>query len=365
LGSYPDFVFRHQAQRRLEVEAEWGAEGERPGPTHFRAVFEYQSEATQILLSESGFEIEGVFKWTGRRLPGNGLTIEMRYIKNGREEVKQFTSAEPVKFSWLVADPQERARAIQLFEEIGPVTTDGFVLSCLQRVEHLGPLRVCPRRSYPVSGQAPGSVGADGERTFDVLWAAHLSPEGRNREVFDAAGRWLKRLDIAAEFWLDPLGNSSLYRVMVTDPAVEIDVNFADIGFGASQVLPVVVQSLSAEPGSTILIEQPEIHLHPRAQSELGDLFIEAAQGNDRTFIIETHSEHILARICRRIAEGKPEWLTKDKVAIYYFKPTPGGTQIQEVTLNEKGQYVDFPPGFFEEDVEEAFEHLKAMSKRS
>jgi predicted ATPase len=118
--------------------------------------------------------------------------------------------------------------------------------------------------------------------------------------------------------------------------------------------------SLRISLNSAILIEQPEIHLHPGAQSILGDLFIDAAteQKGKRTFIIETHSEHILARVRRRIAEKR---LSKDQVAIYYFNPTSEGTQIQEVTLNEQGQYESFPDGFFEEDVMEAFEHLKAL----
>lgn len=137
-------------------------------------------------------------------------------------------------------------------------------------------------------------------------------------------------------------------------------MNIADIGFGASQTLPIIIESFYAPSDSVILIEQPEIHLHPKAQSILGDLFIKATKENNRTFIVETHSEHMLSRVRRRIAENK---INASDIAIYYFKPTPEGTKIQRVTLNDQGQYESFPEGFFEEDVIEAFEHLKAISE--
>ena len=148
------------------------------------------------------------------------------------------------------------------------------------------------------------------------------------------------------------------YSLIITDPATAVQTNLADIGFGASQTLPIIIESFYAPAGSTLLIEQPEIHLHPKAQAVLGDLFIDAARDGRRSFIVETHSEHLLARVRRRIAEKA---ISKDQVAIYYFNPTPEGTAISQVTLNDLGQYESFPDGFFEEDVKEAFEHIKAI----
>jgi len=150
--------------------------------------------------------------------------------------------------------------------------------------------------------------------------------------------------------------------IYVIDSATKMRVNLADIGFGASQTLPIIIQSFYSARGSVLLIEQPEIHLHPRAQSILGDLFIDAILNSRRTLVVETHSEHILARVRRRIAEKK---LTKEDIAIYYFNPTTKGTDIMEVTINDNGQYENFPEGFFEEDLVEAFEHLKAINRKS
>ena len=225
---------------------------------------------------------------------------------------------------------------------------------------YLGPLREFPQRIYVASGQAPNDVESRGQRAVDVLWFAHRSSHEDTKKIEQEVRNWFNKFAIAKDIKLDRIGKgSNYYRLVITDPATGTEVNFVDVGFGASQTLPIIIQSFYAPKDSILLIEQPEIHLHPKAQSILGDLFIKAVNEADRTFIIETHSEHILARVRRRIAEKE---IDKEKVAIYYFEATKDGTIIKEVTLNDKGQYVDFPEGFFEEDLNEAFEHLKAMN---
>jgi len=238
----------------------------------------------------------------------------------------------------------------ELFLELGHIIETEF-----RKLFYLGPLREFPKRFYVTSGQAPQDVGIRGERAVDVLWFSHRRG---TRKIEQEVRIWFRKFDIATDIRLDRVTRGNYYRVVIIDPATGMEINLADIGFGASQTLPIIIESFYAPPGSIILIEQPEIHLHPRAQSILGDLFIKAVREANRTFIIETHSEHILARIRRRIAEKK---IRKENVAIYYFEPTPDGTRIHEVTLNEQGQYESFPEGFFEEDVVEAFEHLKVI----
>ena len=134
------------------------------------------------------------------------------------------------------------------------------------------------------------------------------------------------------------------------------------MGIGVSQVLPIIVQCiLSAD--KTLLIEQPELHLHPAQQAELGDLFIEASLGeNKNTFLIETHSEHLILRIMRRIREtyngNLPEGLpaiSPNDVAVLYVEPDgKNGSIIREMPLNERGELVKaWPGGFFEEGLRE------------
>jgi len=136
-----------------------------------------------------------------------------------------------------------------------------------------------------------------------------------------------------------------------------------DVGVGVSQVLPIVIACLSGK-NKTFAIEQPELHLHPAAQTELGDLFIESIQENNHnSFIIETHSEHLILRLLRRIretAEGelpdgcKP--LKPEDLAVLYVRPGEEGADVIELPVNKNGEFDrPWPNGFFAERAKELF----------
>ena len=142
----------------------------------------------------------------------------------------------------------------------------------------------------------------------------------------------------------------------------KLPVRTSDVGVGISQILPVVVAALDPDRPAITAIEQPELHVHPRLQVELGDLF---AQGGDQggVFLIETHSEHLLLRIMRRmretgagtLPEGAPEVRPED-VNVLFVEPDGAQTLIREMPLNERGELVKaWPGGFFEEDLREIF----------
>jgi len=359
-GAYPDFVFGHDAQRDVEIEIESPEIGQWVGPIFFRATFGYDAETTEILLRESEFRKGDDLVLAVRADPGGEHRGELQFVENGERKTEHFTGVERARFWFRPSDPALGAAIGRLCDAERQVPPEVWFVRHLTAMAYIGPLREPFQRAYITPGQAPLDVGVRGENTADVLWAAQRSKKGMLPRVAEMAPKWLAELSMADTLRLDSLGESNQYRVQLTDPSARLEVNVADVGFGASQTLPIIVQSFYTMPGGAMLLEQPEIHLHPRAQSLLGDLFIEAAEGHDRTFIIETHSEHILARVRLRIAEGQ---LSRDDVAIYYFEPAANGTQIREVTLNDNGQYVHFPPGFFEEDVLEAFAHLEAMRK--
>jgi len=122
--------------------------------------------------------------------------------------------------------------------------------------------------------------------------------------------------------------------------------NLVDIGYGVSQGLPVVVDALRAKKGQTVLIQQPEVHLHPRAQAALGSLLAGLAMTDKKTFIIETHSDHLIDRIRMDVRDGvgglKPE-----HVSIIYFERTSGSeVQIYPMTVDKLGNLLDAPRGY-------------------
>lgn len=128
--------------------------------------------------------------------------------------------------------------------------------------------------------------------------------------------------------------------------------NIADAGFGASQVLPLVVQALAALRNSITLAEQPEIHLNPRLQVVLADLFVNMANADHR-LVVETHSEHLLLRVRRLVARGE---ISPDKVAIYFVEKRGDASHIRQIPLGENGDIEPdvWPAGFFEDSLREA-----------
>jgi predicted ATPase len=151
-----------------------------------------------------------------------------------------------------------------------------------------------------------------------------------------------------------------IYRLAVRSKGHTFDLDITDVGFGISQVLPILVEGFASPPGKVIMIEQPEIHLHPKMQGELADLFIDIANlgiekdskvESRRCLLIETHSEYLLSRLRRRIAEGK---IRHSDVALYFVEKVKGdgGSTIKGSYMPADGGF-EWPADFFEDDLED------------
>jgi predicted ATPase len=153
--------------------------------------------------------------------------------------------------------------------------------------------------------------------------------------------------------YLDSTPIDILQDLKLVDTVKGVEVTHRDVGIGISQVLPVLVMAFGSQ-GKLLAMEQPEIHLHPALQAELGDVFIESALGERKnTFILETHSEHLILRLMRRIREGK---ISSDDVGVVYVEPLPQGSRFIELRIDEQGDFIDeWPGGFFEESFNEKF----------
>lgn len=149
-----------------------------------------------------------------------------------------------------------------------------------------------------------------------------------------------------------------LTALLLADRVTGTVLSPRDVGFGISQVLPVIVQLIVSQ-GLTVCIEQPEIHLHPRLQAELGDLLLDTTSpkrpGQQPAQVIaETHSEHLALRIQRRVREGKAN---PEQIAMLYVdRDEKGKTTVTHLRLSDDGEFIDaWPRGFFDERFEEMF----------
>jgi hypothetical protein len=152
---------------------------------------------------------------------------------------------------------------------------------------------------------------------------------------------------------LEECGDPAISELYLRDVEGRTNLSLRDVGVGISQVLPVLALAYGSKE-QLVAIEQPEIHLHPALQADLADVFIEAALGESKnTFILETHSEHLILRLMRRIREGK---LSPDDVGVMYIEPMADSSRILELRIDEEGDFIDeWPGGFFEESFHEKF----------
>jgi hypothetical protein len=258
----------------------------------------------------------------------------------------------------------------------------------LGKLRYLGPLREVPARDHrrPLSDEpsrwASGLAAWDRLEAADDKFIAQVSTWMEDGDRLDTGyGIHVKRfieLDLS-----DPLVNylqtgrafdevspgtqldlsraTRHSRVIIVPNSGKIELLPRDVGTGVSQLVPVVVAAIDEDQGITT-IEQPELHLHPRVQAPLGDLFIEAAVSNAKRLLIETHSEHLMLRIQRRIREstkGSPHrgipFAARD-LAVYYVSQENGQTKFAQIDVDENGEFVQpWPDNFFEIDFYERF----------
>ena len=228
----------------------------------------------------------------------------------------------------------------------------------MDNIFYLGPLREYPQREYRWSGSQPVDVGPRGERTVEAILAATAKREMRNlgprkwRKPFqEMIAYWLQELALIHEFDVTEIATgSSLYQARVKKDNASPEVMLTDVGFGVSQVLPALVLLYYVPEGSTVLMEQPEIHLHPSVQSGLADVILTVARTRNVQVIVESHSEHLLRRFQRRIAEGE---MAPDDVKLYFTSMAKGSAQLRSLELNEFGEVRNWPENFFGDELGE------------
>ncbi|MEH1938887.1 MAG: DUF3696 domain-containing protein [Nostoc sp.] len=240
-------------------------------------------------------------------------------------------------------------------------------------VDYIGPFRILPKRCFYLTGQIQfRDTGVTGENAYAMLGVSKLK---KDDELYKNVGKWYEEHFDGWTLTVDDK-NRPYFEVVLSKNIIrtkninkiheeEFKINIVDVGQGMNQALPLVVRAnVTNRPDSIIVLEQPELHLHPAAHGDLAELFASSAKKNSQTFIIETHSENMLLRFRKLVVENDFGF-TKDDLVIYWVEDAKlKGQELREITVDEDGVLSDWPNGVFNENVKEIISMRKTLSKK-
>lgn len=387
LGSYQEMVFHRDQRNKIAFEYQWSL----PNILKFKDPVSGQSFSGNLLDFEAEVELNDlklnlleVKRLKYRLLDNDSQSLAVKLVRKidkreyaasseqynlVRKKMRAWALKEVVRFYGF---PDEAVAYYQNAEFVQALNIEQEKL--FKSIHYLGPLRTKTDRLYTWAGITPESVGFAGENTVAAILAARdrkisLGYRKAAKPLEEIVALKLTEMGLIEEFKVNQISDQRQeYEVKVRTRGSKDWVDLPDVGFGISQVLPVLVQCFYAPPDSIILMEQPEIHLHPNAQSALADVMIDVINskenGTDRNIqlIIETHSEHFLRRLQRRIAEDA---VPQDKVSAYFANISKTPARLEALQIDIFGNIRNWPENFFGDEIGDVTAHAKAaMNKR-
>jgi len=240
---------------------------------------------------------------------------------------------------------------------------------------YIGPLREEPSRRYIYDNEIL-EIGNSGENAAYVFFLNQNKyikehyfynkendcfEKHKNLKLRNILENWLNLMDI--KNFKSELQNEIIYLTLDSNISEEVRVNIADVGFGLSQIFPIILESLRMPDSYTLILEQPEIHLHPKLQMRMADYFISLALSGKKV-IVETHSDHIINRLVRRIIEDT-KYNLKDLIAIYFITANEDGADIEPIVIDDNRGIVNWPEDFFDQSASEKEKIIRAIINKS
>ena len=372
LGSFGDVIHGHDTDALLELE--YGCQPQEP------PVIEVERQMPDGTTKQLPVPIRHFTFNISVRGSSNHLSVEsFRYGFNSREVPDiQWKDDRLSRIDWRGIDWREEGKRRKLERRAWPGSsifnyylfepfTSAFEHQFSQ-VYYLGPTRIMPQRRYHWEGEQPEGIGQSGDETVASLLSARidrLTTRGENGDVpiEERISAWLREMALAHSFSLKRAGPRSgkNYELRVQQSPASPPVSLVDMGYGLSQFLPVLVLCYYAPEGSTLILEQPGIHLHPKVQSQLADLLIEVVTERNLQILVESHSEHLLNRLQRRIAEEK---IAVDKTALYFCRNQRGVSACERLEIDEFGNIANWPENFFGNEMGDLLAMAQAQMER-
>jgi len=368
-GNQIDFNFTFDAPETITINDITTNTTDSYSRLKFEASISFEKKANKIALDRLNYTL-----LNGKEMSFGLTSKQGKYVL----EVENYSAKRQKGRVWQLPPPENffgfPDEAVEYFQNTRFLNDLSLAIKNLfKSIFYVGPLRDNPERSYNFSGEIPPDVGIKGTIAVNALLAARdrkLSKGYKQRlEPFEnLVARWLRDMGLINDFKVKPIGDGRKeHEVLIKINEDSPEVLITDVGFGISQILPVLVQCFYVSPKSTIIFEQPEIHLHPSVQSHLGDLFIETIKSRENSkdrdiqVIVESHSEHLIRRIQRRIAE---EVIKPEDVAIYFIRQHKGQARIEELQIDLFGNITNWPDDFFGNDIDDLAAMTKAARER-
>lgn len=391
LGSYQEMVFHRDPTNRISFEYQWNFKNalKLKDPVHEQVVvgdtlfFEAEvglgdKDQHSLVLDHLTYKLHDAGEQTlsigmRRSETKSEYKVEAENYSLVRKQGRVWAPKVPVRFYGFPDEVVAYYQNADFVKELN-LTHEKFFRSLC----YLGPLRTKVERLYSWTGVEPESVGYSGENTVAAILAARsrkiglVKPGARQaspaKPFEEIIALKLQEMGLIDEFKVNPISKQRQeYEVKVRAKGSQDWVDLPDVGFGISQVLPVLVQCFYAPQGSIIIMEQPEIHLHPSAQAALADVMIDVINsredGENRNIqlVIETHSEHFLRRLQRRIAE---DTVSKESVSAYFANVSRTPAKLEPLHLDMFGNILNWPENFFGDEMGDITEQAKAAVQK-
>lgn len=387
LGTFSECIYNHDLERTLSFDLTWTTPQDLTLTDSYHKNKKYtgdnlslsvslkanknQQPVVTSLLYNLNKKERNILDVTFKRDENDKLDLISQKYDFVKSKGRVWPLDNPEKFYRISDQSRSRYQNGEFLADLALATE-----TILKRIYYLGPLRDNPKRIYQWSGDTPEDVGQKGEYTIAAMLAAKEHDRSLNRgfkqsvkPFIEFIAEWLKDMGVINSFSVKPVAKGRKeYEVLIKTHKQSSEVKITDVGFGISQVLPALVEAFYCAPNSIIWMEQPEIHLHPQVQAELADVFISAIQARENgkprntQLIIESHSEHFLNRLQRRIAE---EVISVEDVAIYFCKRNDEkGTELEELKVNLYGEIENWPEDFFGNEMADLTGRTIAAMKR-